>query len=85
MPTWTVKQTAGDTFSWYIGDQNQDPDNPSIDIRLDEIPDHSYDAEITITCEWGSKKVSIDARLKPTFISEILGDCRIELGIEVDG
>ena len=35
--------------------------------------------------KWGSKKVSIDARLKPTFISEVLGDCRIELGIEVDG
>ena len=35
--------------------------------------------------KWGSKKVSIDARLKPTFISEILGDCRIELGVEDDG
>lgn len=30
---------------------------------------------------WGMKKVSIDAKLKPTFIADIRGDCRIELGV----
>lgn len=31
--------------------------------------------------KWGNKEVSIDAKLKPTFISEVLGDMRIELGV----
>ena len=31
---------------------------------------------------WGMKSVHIDSKLKPTFISEIFGDCRIELGVE---
>lgn len=30
---------------------------------------------------WGDKKVSIDANLEPTFISEFRGDMRIELGV----
>lgn len=31
--------------------------------------------------KWGNKTVDIDAKLKPTFISEFRGDMRIELGV----
>ena len=31
---------------------------------------------------WGSKKVSIDAKLKPTFICDHHGACNIELGVQ---
>ena len=31
---------------------------------------------------WGGKKVSIDAFLKPTFMSDHRGKCWIELGVE---
>lgn len=31
---------------------------------------------------YGMKKVSIDTKLKTTFICEIHGDCNIELGVE---
>lgn len=30
---------------------------------------------------WGEKSVHIDATLKETFVSEISGECRVELGV----
>ena len=32
--------------------------------------------------KWGLKSVKIDTMLKPTFISKMYGNCRIELGVE---
>lgn len=34
--------------------------------------------------KWGNKSVDIDAKLKPTFISKVSGDMRIELGVIKD-
>ena len=33
---------------------------------------------------WGMKKVSIDVKLKPTFICDINEACNIELGVETE-
>lgn len=45
-----------------------------------EFDDEVYVDSWTEDC-WGMKKVRIDAKLKPTFISDIHGDCNIELGV----
>ena len=45
------------------------------------LDDPSVEVDSWTEDKWGNKNVSIDAKLKPTFISEVRGDMRIELGV----
>ena len=62
MPEWTVTQTAGDRIKWFVypEEKNADPNEPRIVVRLDDIPDHAYDAKIRMTCKWGGKTASYE-------------------------
>lgn len=46
--------------------------------------DDDVEVETVTESKWGWKEVHIDSKLKPTFISEISGDMRIELGVDKD-
>lgn len=43
--------------------------------------DDDVEVDTVTESKWGWKEVHIDSELKPTFISEIRGNCRIELGV----
>lgn len=53
------------------------------DEDMNVVFDFNDDVEVESWTEnkWGGRNVHIDAYLKPTFISCVLGDCNIELGI----
>ena len=42
--------------------------------------DDDVEVETVTESKWGWREVHIDAKLKPTFISEMRGDMRIEMG-----
>ena len=46
-----------------------------------ELDDPSVEVDSWTEDKWGNKEVSIDKKLEPTFISEMHGDMRIELGV----
>lgn len=48
------------------------------------LADPSVEVDSWTEDKYGYKTVSIDTELKPTFISEFHGDCRIELGVKGD-
>lgn len=48
-----------------------------------EIEDDFEPEEITES-KFGWCKVRLKSKVKPTFIGECLGDCRVELGLEVE-
>ena len=48
------------------------------------LDDPSVEVDSWTENKWGNREVSIDKNLEPTFISEILGDVRIELGVVKD-
>ena len=48
-----------------------------------EVDDEIEPEEITES-KYGWRSVRLRSKLKPTFISEIGGDCRIELGVDDD-
>lgn len=45
------------------------------------LDDPSVEVDSWTEDKWGNRTVSIDKNLEPTFISEHLGDVRIELGV----
>ena len=45
------------------------------------LDDPSVDVDSWTEDKWGNRTVSIDKKLEPTFISEMHGDMRIELGV----
>jgi len=48
------------------------------------LDDPSVEVDSWTEDKWGNREVSIDKKLEPTFISEMHGDMRIELGV-MDG
>lgn len=45
------------------------------------LDDPSVEVDSWTEDKWGNREVSIDKKLEPTFISEMHGDMRIELGV----
>ena len=45
------------------------------------LDDPSVEVDSWTEDKWGNREVSIDKHLEPTFISEVHGDMRIELGV----
>ncbi len=45
------------------------------------LDDPSVEVDSWTEDKWGTRTVSIDKNLEPTFISEFRGDMRIELGV----
>ena len=56
------------------------------DDDMEVVFDFDDDVEVDTVTEskWGWKEVHINSKLKATFISEISGDMRIELGVDKD-
>ena len=52
------------------------------DMEVEFEFDDDVEVDTVTESKWGWKEVHIDTKLKPTFISEISGDMRIELGVE---
>lgn len=48
------------------------------------LDDPSVEVDSWTEDKWGNREVSIDKNLEPTFISEMYGDMRIELGVIMD-
>lgn len=48
------------------------------------LDDSSVEVDSWTEDKWGNREVSIDKKLEPTFISELHGDMRIELGVIKD-
>ena len=46
--------------------------------------DDDVEVDTVTESRWGWKEVLIDKKLEPTFISEVRGDMRIELGVKED-
>lgn len=46
--------------------------------------DDDVEVDTVTESRWGWKEVHIDKKLEPTFISEVRGDMRIELGVKED-
>ena len=46
-----------------------------------ELDDPSVEVDSWTEDKWGNREVSIDKKLEPTFISEMHGNMRIELGV----
>ena len=66
----TVKELKGE-LEYY-------EDDMEVVFELDD------DVEVDTVTEsrWGRKEVHIDKKLEPTFISDMRGDMRIELGVK---
>ena len=48
------------------------------------LDDPSVEVDSWTEDKWGNREVSINKNLEPTFISEMRGDMRIELGVIKD-